>query len=178
MQDEASSLRLTLVSTVGVSSEVLLAIADVLVPAFGVNVSVENKPLEIPIDPAAWQSKQLLAPKVLSCLKETHGCLPGRILAIVDCDITVPVMQYVMGHAEMGGKHAVISTARLGVDHLAARAAKLAVHEVGHLFGLVHCDRAACAMFPVLSCHQLDETTTSLCSYCASELLYRRSRRR
>jgi archaemetzincin len=51
---------------------------------------------------------------------------------------------------------------------LSVRARKEALHEVGHLFGLVHCPDASCAMALSTGIRQLDRKQPSLCAGCAA----------
>ena len=68
------------------------------------------------------------------------------MLGVTDRDLFIPILTYVFGEAQLGGRAAVVSTARLvedvelfGPQLLVERLAKEAVHEVGHAFGLLHC---------------------------------------
>lgn len=67
---------------------------------------------------------------------------PGeRVLGVTAADLYAPYLNFVFGHASIGGRTAVISLARLGNDgreKLYERAVKEAVHELGHTFGLMH----------------------------------------
>ena len=73
---------------------------------------------------------------------------PGdRVLAVTDVDLFIPVLTFVYGEAQLGGRAAVVSTARLSVEPrapttpaVARRLVKETVHELGHTFGLLHCD--------------------------------------
>ena len=65
------------------------------------------------------------------------------------------MLSFVYGQAQLQGRVAVVSLARLRPEFhglppdpaaLERRAAKEAVHEVGHTFGLVHCADRRCPM--------------------------------
>lgn len=152
---------------------VLAAIAGELERTFGLSAATRMAPLLLPPSGPAWRGNQILAHEVLRLLRGlVHE--PGmQILGIVTTDITVPIMRYVMGEAEMGGSCAVVSLAHLGLDRVEERAARLAVHEVGHLFDLAHCDSRDCTMSPVAHVDELDARPTALCRYCLSDLQYR-----
>jgi archaemetzincin len=51
---------------------------------------------------------------------------------------------------------------------LRIRARKEALHEAGHLFGLVHCPDTSCAMALSTGIRQLDQKQPSLCAGCAA----------
>jgi archaemetzincin len=103
-----------------------------------------------------------------------RGQPAGRIVAMTDVDLFIPVLTYVYGEAQLGGRGAVVSTARLTLDLEAlarpelavARACKETVHELGHTFGLLHCDTAACVMSRSVSVIDVDSKDAALCGRC------------
>ena len=96
-----------------------------------------------------------------------------RVLALTDVDLFIPVLTFVFGEAQLGGNAAVVSTARLR-DQMTARAPKLltarvlkeCVHELGHTFGLVHCDSPQCAMARSGNTAAVDAKRLTLCPEC------------
>lgn len=167
--------RLILVPSSGIGRGVPEAVTVALTTSFGLAVSIDQRSFELPTDASARSGSQLMVCKALEQLRKRFERVSPLVLAIVSCDITTPIMQYVLGEAELGGRYGVISTARLGSRDVPERAAKVAAHEVGHLFDLAHCDQASCAMFPVVDLLELDARSTGLCRYCTSDLDYRRS---
>jgi archaemetzincin len=97
---------------------------------------------------------------------------PGhaKLLGVTDVDLFVPVLTFVFGEAQLAGRVAVVSLARLrsGPDaHLVAdRLAKEAVHEVGHTFGLVHCASLSCVMARSAGLAAVDRKRERLCPDC------------
>src|SRR5512144_621104 len=90
--------------------------------------------------------KQHASGVILRWLLEA-GPRAGKVLGITDRDLFIPILTYVFGEAQLGGTAAVVSTARLAEDVelfgrklLVERLAKEAVHEMGHAFGLLHCE--------------------------------------
>jgi archaemetzincin len=113
---------------------------------------------------------------ILRWLGET-GPRGGKVLGVTDRDLFIPILTYVFGEAQLGGAAAVVSTARLvedvelfGRPLLLERAAKEAVHEVGHAFGLVHCATVACVMSRSPAVREVDEKSTHLCGECKARL--------
>ncbi|MBW2252743.1 MAG: archemetzincin, partial [Deltaproteobacteria bacterium] len=47
------------------------------------------------------------------------------------------------------------------------RAVKVALHELGHLFDLLHCEHKRCLMHFSGSIEELDEQPLYLCNYCS-----------
>ncbi|HQQ78724.1 MAG TPA: archaemetzincin family Zn-dependent metalloprotease [Thermoanaerobaculia bacterium] len=97
-----------------------------------------------------------------------------RVLGVTDADLFIPILTFVFGEAQLGGRAAVVSTARLGDTPLipgepariALRLQKEAVHELGHTFGLLHCADARCAMARSPSLRHVDEKSPVLCRAC------------
>ena len=98
----------------------------------------------------------------------------GRVLALTDVDLFIPVLTFVYGEAQLGGQAAVVSTTRLsaepgspaGGDLLARRVLKECVHEMGHTFGLLHCDTPGCVMTRSVNLIEVDAKRVTLCSDC------------
>lgn len=125
-------------------------------------------------DPAR---RQYSAPLVLQKLLEKPPGPERKLLAVTSADLFIPMLSFVYGQAQLGGKVAVVSVARLKQEFyglppngalLAGRARKEAVHETGHLFGLVHCEQPDCAMRLSTNIRQLDLKGDALCAGCAA----------
>ena len=108
---------------------------------------------------------------------------PGhRMLAITDADLFIPVLTFVYGEAQLGGRVAVVSTARLAVEQggrheptvVTNRIIKECVHELGHTFGLLHCDTPGCVMARSVNLIEVDAKAMTLCGPC--EARYRELR--
>ena len=98
-----------------------------------------------------------------------------RILGVTGHDLFVPVLSFVFGEAQVSGLCAVVSTHRLREEIyglpadpaiLLDRLTKEAVHELGHTFGLRHCDDWTCVMASTNSVERLDIRTASFCERC------------
>lgn len=64
-----------------------------------------------------------------------------RIIGITAKDIAIPKYNYLFGLAHKGGRACIVSTARFGTPGTAQaqrRLDKVALHELGHTFGLMH----------------------------------------
>ncbi len=100
----------------------------------------------------------------------------GRVLGVTDVDLFIPVLTFVFGEAQLGGRAAVVSTARLAEGAprdprvRVERLAKEAVHELGHALGLTHCPDIVCAMSRSASVRDVDRKAGVLCRDCRSRL--------
>jgi archaemetzincin len=120
--------------------------------------------------------KQHASGAILRWLLEA-GPRVGKVLGVTDRDLFIPILTYVFGEAQLGGRAAVVSLARLvedvellGPRLLVERLAKEAVHEVGHVFGLLHCDVEGCVMGRSPAVREVDAKTADLCAECRARL--------
>jgi archaemetzincin len=112
-------------------------------------------------------------------LKEMESRSPHpftKLIGVVDLDIFVPIFTHVYGEAKQGGRHALVSTYRLKRNRdgstpprplFLERAAKVALHELGHLFEMGHCTDERCLMHFSGNLESLDKTPLFFCRYCA-----------
>ncbi len=98
--------------------------------------------------------------------------LGDRVLGITEVDLFAEPLNFVFGQAEISGKAAVISLARLkGEKKLYhSRTVKEAVHELGHTFGLRHCDSESCVMRFSNCLAETDLKGETFCEYCEEDL--------
>ncbi len=98
-----------------------------------------------------------------------------KIIGVLSVDIFLPVFTHVFGEARQGGRVGLVSLFRLkkeppGPDRLSPdvlqRAAKVALHELCHLYDLAHCENNPCLMHFSGSLEDLDLTPFNLCRYC------------
>lgn len=112
---------------------------------------------------------------ILSRLLEQSSQDPGKILGITELDLYIPVLTYVFGEAQLGGKVAVVSSYRLrdelyglpkNQQKLKERLQKEAIHELAHTFGLIHCRNIECVMHPSTYAEEIDFKSTDFCKTC------------
>ena len=127
----------------------------------------------------AWDAgrRQYASIAVLEML--ARACPPDawKLLAVTSRDLFLPVLTFVYGQAQLGGRVAVMSLARLEQEFygLASnpevfleRARKEALHETGHMLGLVHCADRTCAMTLSTNVRQIDLKQAAFCAPCAA----------
>ena len=107
------------------------------------------------------------------------SCLDNyeKVIGVLDVDIFVPIFSYVFGEAKQGGEYALVSLFRLkknpdGSTTVSSvfyeRAAKVALHELGHLYNLFHCEDKRCLMHFSGGLEDLDEIPLYFCRYCTA----------
>ena len=101
--------------------------------------------------------KQWISNKILEWLLQNHNPDNNtKILAICDFDAYSGKLNFVLGEAHLGGKVAAIYLPRLRQEFyfnksdigsiFEQRVIKESVHELGHAFGLTHCEKIRCVM--------------------------------
>ena len=123
--------------------------------------------------------RQYDAVKILKALAAESDGAPLK-LGITSCDLCIPILTYVYGESQLGGKSAVVSLNRLhdlySRERTLNRIAKICIHEMGHIFGLEHCWDAGCLMRFSKQLEQLDQLPLHFCSACEYELARRLTR--
>jgi archaemetzincin len=118
-------------------------------------------------------------PSPLSATGSSRVDPAARKLAILAHDLFIPILTYVFGEAELGGRVAVISYHRLMNERyglppnqslLIERVRKEALHELGHAYGLLHCSSQLCVMHTSTYVEDIDLKGSELCPVCIAEL--------
>jgi archaemetzincin len=103
----------------------------------------------------------------------------GKNIAVTTKDLYYRRRNYVFGLAYLNGSGSVVSTHRLqtpsdgGISTkpadavFADRVRKEVVHEVGHTFGLEHCDNSKCVMSFSPTVREVDVKEEHLCGSCS-----------
>ena len=99
-----------------------------------------------------------------------------KVVGVIDVDLFVPILTHVFGEARQGGRHALVSLFRLKRNAdgstpskpvFLERTAKVALHELGHLFNLTHCMDQRCLMHFSGGLQDLDKAPLYFCRYCS-----------
>lgn len=140
-----------------------------------VNVKQEN--LEIPSS-AFDSSRQQYSTNAFLSMLHDQSYKKKHALGVVAKDLFVPSLNFVFGVAQRGGS-AVISTVRLepqfygkspDKEPFRVRLLKEAIHELGHVFGLSHCDNF-CVMRFSNSLPETDAKPPTFCQDCQSKII-------
>ena len=164
-------------ATPGADPEALTAVRAGVDGEFGVPVREVQLPgVEFAYDAGRNQYGSI---PVLEMLSRRCPADALKLLAVTERDLFIPVLTFVFGHAQLGGRVAVISLARLrqefyGLapdrDVFLERVSKEALHETGHTFGLVHCGDRNCAMSLSTNVRQIDSKRCEFCAPCGARL--------
>jgi len=111
---------------------------------------------------------------------EALASASGRIvLGVADVDLYSAIFTFVFGESKLGGTAGMVSLYRLrpalyglpdDPELERTRAQREALHEVGHLLGLVHCRSADCVMRFSGSVEEVDLKRGVFCDVCRAEI--------
>jgi len=163
-----------------VDVEILEHICKVLQKAFPESTSLLLR-RSMPLPSEAYNASRdqydssILLSKILPFKSEA-----GKMLGVTEADLYVPSMNFVFGEAHHLWGVAIVSLRRLRPEFYGQtsdnslfleRCAKEAVHEVGHILSLSHCDDPQCVMFFSNSIRDTDGKGLSFCKRCYGEVL-------
>ncbi len=131
-----------------VDEDVLEHIRHTLHVAFRLDVQL-LKGRAVPFFALSNYRHQFSAPAIIRRIAGLAEHDKAKILAVTPFDLFAPRTNFVFGEAQISGPAAVISLYRLideDRDKYFSRVGKEAIHEIGHTFGLDHCDDEKCVM--------------------------------
>ncbi len=156
-----------------VGAEVLADLAGDLAPIFRTVCQVRPERLDVAYARDRMRD-QYHSTAILQAMQPLAQ--PGtRLLAVTSLDLYVPVLTFVFGEAQLAGSCAVVSLHRLREEFyglppraelMRERLVKEAVHELGHTFGLTHCDDWRCVMTSSHGVGRLDVKGAVFCVLC------------
>lgn len=123
---------------------------------------------------------QYYSTKILQYLLPYSEKLTGKLTALIEVDLYIPVFTYVFGEAQLNGKVSLVSLCRLHEEFysgitdeklLIERTVKEILHELGHNFGLIHCKDWDCVMHSSLGIEEVDIKGIDYCDNCKSKIL-------
>ena len=152
----------------------LQVIADHIIRCFKLSPQI-LPPFELPEDAFDERRLQYNAGIIIETMEAMQFGNHDKVIGVLDKDLFIPIFTHVFGEARQGGKCGLVSLYRLAKNpdgsippesSINERAAKVALHELGHLLDLLHCERKKCLMHFSGGIDEVDEMTLDLCEYC------------
>lgn len=141
--------------------------------------AVTGESMDVPASSYSAQRRQCRSTAFLNELSRLPSSEEIR-LGIADVDFFVPELSFVFGEASRERRIAVVSIARLDpqfygesadAGKLTRRTVTEVLHELGHVFGLDHCERIDCVMWFSNTLAQTDRKGLEFCERCAEKSL-------
>lgn len=102
-----------------------------------------------------------------------------KTLGVFNVDLFIPILTFIFGQAFLNGRSGIASIYRLsneryGIKHdqkiFIDRIRKEIIHELGHTFGLIHCQNPTCVMRSSTYVEDIDQKSHQLCHQCKAKL--------
>lgn len=173
------SCKILIVPIYPVDLELVLTLPSQLREIFKCDVLLDNTNHLNLLSAYDSSREQFNSTKIISILLEKFKNFNGKVLGVISIDLFIPVLTYVFGEAQLKGKVSIVSTFRLNEitygfpenkKLTAERLLKEAIHELGHNFGLLHCENYLCVMHSSTSVEEVDIKTASFCDECYKKL--------
>ena len=107
-----------------------------------------------------------------------------KTLGLFNVDLFIPILTYIFGQAFLSGRIGIASIYRLSNERYGikfdgkipgVRFSKEAIHELGHMFGLIHCSDTVCVMRSSTYVEDIDQKSNNLCHKCRIQLENKRN---
>lgn len=138
--------------------------------------------LSIPENAYDPKRKQYQSVEIMKALAQIAPKDAHRILGVTNVDLAIPMLSFLFGQAQLDGRIAVVSLCRLHQEFyglpadeptLRERTTKEVLHELGHTFGLVHCNDSKCVMSLATHIGLVDSKEEKYCERCGLQLVER-----
>lgn len=119
--------------------------------------------------------------KLLKKVEANYASDSVKSIALFNVDLFIPILTFIYGQAYLNGRTGIASLYRLSNELYGlpkdenlflSRAKKEIIHELGHMFGLIHCIDPNCVMRSSTYVEDIDQKSVHLCAHCREKLIY------
>lgn len=123
-------------------------------------------------DPAR---RQYNGTNLLEQINQGFASENNKVVGLFNVDLFIPILTYIFGQAYLNGHAAIVSIYRLTNERyglkpdakiLSERFIKEVIHEIGHMYGLIHCNDPVCVMRSGTYVEDIDQKSKHLCNKC------------
>ena len=170
--------KITLISFGYFENYLLDKIADEVSHEFRTRVKVKEGYLDLS-DFHDFARRQYNGNDLLKKVDDEFSSDSLKTLGIFSIDLFIPILTYIFGQAYLNGRTGVASLYRFSNERygmkkddeiLFDRLEKEIIHELGHMYGLIHCHVPSCVMRSSTYVEDIDQKSSHLCSPCRTEL--------
>ncbi len=156
----------------------LEAIAEAITDELGMQVRIVERRIDLS-DYFDINRRQYDGNKLMNLAEAEFYDTSGKIVALFNVDLFIPILTFIFGQAYLGGKIAIASMFRLRNEHyglnpnellLLDRFTKEVIHELGHTMGLIHCPTPECVMRSSTYVEDIDQKKQNFCKNCKKHL--------
>jgi len=144
--------------------------------SFPIRTKMGNLDLSEFYDPSR---RQYNGTKLLKKIENEFAIDSSKTLGLFNIDLFIPILTFIFGQAYLNGRIGIASAYRLSNERygiridktiLLQRFRKEAIHELGHMFGLIHCSEPLCVMKSSTYVEDIDQKSSSFCQKCRMQL--------
>ena len=158
--------------------EFLEKISDAVAREYNCTVVIKDAYVDISVhyDPARRQYNGDHLLKLVHAMQFDES---PKVIGLFNVDLFIPILTYIFGQAQLGGRSGIASMYRLSNERygianddavLLERFKKEIIHELGHMFGLIHCHTPTCVMHSSTYVEDIDQKEQQLCGKCREKL--------
>jgi len=128
--------------------------------------------------------RQYNANQVMNLVSESVPYFTFKAIGIFRVDLFIPILTYIFGQAVLNGNIGIASIYRLRNELyglppnqllMIERFRKVVIHELGHTFGLIHCQTTNCIMRSSTYVEDIDQKELRFCTACQKKLQLKRT---
>jgi archaemetzincin len=156
---------------------ILDTVSEAVKTEFRTNVAVRDGHLDISEFYDAAR-RQYNANTILRKIESGYASDNVKTIGLFGVDLFIPILTYIFGQAYLNGNTGIASAYRLTNERYGLtpdetafmeRIAKEVIHELGHMYGLVHCTDPLCVMRSSTYVEDIDQKGRSFCPSCRNK---------
>jgi len=157
-----------------VSHDILRSVSNEVLNKFSLPVVTSHEHLDLSdyYDPSR---RQYNGNFLLQKIENDYAADTCKTIGLFAVDLFIPIMTYIFGQAYLNGRSGIASLYRLNNELygivgdkaiITQRFSKEVIHELGHMYGLIHCSDPGCVMKASTYVEDIDLKESDFCRSC------------